>query len=56
MSKKVSDLIIDKFSESIDKNSLFAGISEELTGMIKKREHAKEKIENLLRKKQNENP
>ena len=51
VSKKVSDLIIDKFTENIKKDSLFENISGELTSLFTERKHSKEEIENLLRKK-----
>lgn len=54
-SKKVSDLIIDKFAENIEKDDLFENISEELVTMFKERKHSKDEIENLLKKKQDEN-
>lgn len=54
-SKKVPDLIIDKFAESITKDDLFGNICGELNVMIKERRHNKEEIENLLKRKQNEN-
>lgn len=54
-SKKVSDLIIDKFAENIEKDDLFENISEELVTMLKERKHSKDEIENLLKKKQDEN-
>jgi len=50
-SKKVSDLIIDKFAENIKKNRLFENISGELISLFTERKHSKEEIENLLRKK-----
>lgn len=50
-SKKVSDLIIDKFAENIKKDGLFGNISEELTSLFTERKHSKEEIENLLREK-----
>jgi len=49
-SKKVSDMIIDKLSESIRADALFEDISEELTNLIKERKHSKETIEELLKK------
>lgn len=53
--KKVSDLIIDKLSESIKQDSVFEGISKDLTDEIKEESCAKNNLINLLKKKQNEN-
>jgi len=54
-SKKVSDMILDKLGESIKKDALFEGISEDLTDEIKKENCPKNNLVNLLKKKQNEN-
>lgn len=53
-SKKVSDMIIDKLSENIGADSLFENISKEIANMIKERKHSKEAIEELLKRRKNE--
>ena len=52
--KSVSDLIIGKFGESIEKDNLFKGISTGLVALIRKKKHSKAEIETLLRKMQDE--
>lgn len=49
--KSVSDLICDKFAETIQENALFKGISDDLIATIRRRRPKKAKIEELLRKK-----
>jgi len=53
-SKKVSDMIIDKLSENIRADNLFENISKELTNLIKERKHNRELIEELLKRRKNE--
>ena len=52
--KSVSDLILDKFAESIKKDDLFVGISDELTILVREKRHSKSGIEKLLKGKQDE--
>jgi len=57
MQKSVSDLIFDKFTESLIRDDLFNGISAVLDAFVRVEKHGKGKIElqNILKKKQNEN-
>lgn len=50
-SKKVSDLIIDKFLEDIEKDNLFKNISDELKNLFIEGKYDKDKIESILKKK-----
>lgn len=52
--KSVSDLIFDKFAESIKEDNLFQGISEEVDALIRGKKHIKKNLPNLLRKKADE--
>ena len=52
--KTVSNLIFDKFAESIERDALFKGISEDLISMVRKTKSSKAEIQKLLEKKQNE--
>lgn len=49
--KSVSNLILDKFAETVEKNDLFKGISEDLVSLVRRRKPSKTEIENLLRRK-----
>ena len=49
--KSVSDLIYDKFAETIQKDNLFKGISDDLNTAARKVRPNKAKIKELLRKK-----
>ena len=49
--KSVPELILDKFAESIEKDELFRGISEDLTSLIRKKKPSKTEIKNLLGRK-----
>lgn len=52
--KSVSDLIFDKFAESIKKDGLFVGISDDLAALARQKRPSKSEIERLLRRKQDE--
>lgn len=52
--KSVSDLIFDKFTESIEKDVLFKGISTDLAALVRGKKRSKTEFQNLLRKKQDE--
>lgn len=52
--KSVSDLIFDKFAESIKKDGLFGGISDDLVALARRKRPSKSEIEKLLRGKQDE--
>lgn len=53
--KTVSDIILDRFLESIKNDRLFAEISDNLVTAMREK-HGKNKIKELFRKTQNENP
>ena len=53
--KSVSDLIFDKFAERIEADALFKGISADLVDLIRGKKCSKTELQNLLRKKQDEN-
>lgn len=53
--KSVSDMIFDKFAESIEKDALFKDISADLVDLVRGKKHSKTELQNLLRKKQDEN-
>ena len=52
--KSVSDLIFDKFAESIKKDGLFAEISDDLIALVHQKRHSTSDIEKSLRGKQDE--
>lgn len=52
--KSVSDLIFDEFAESVEKDSLFDGISTDLAGFVRGKKLNKVELQNLLRKKRDE--
>lgn len=49
--KSVSDVILDKFAESIEGNNKFFGISSDLIDLMRKKRSSKDEIRQLLRKK-----
>lgn len=53
--KSVSDLIFDKFFGSLAKDDLFKGISAELDAFVRGKKCNKTELQNILKKKQNEN-
>lgn len=53
--KSVSDLIFDKFAGSLVKDDLFKGISAELDAFVRGKKCIKTELQNILKKKQNEN-
>lgn len=52
--KSVSDLIFDKFAESVEKDALFKGISADLVTIVREKKSNKAELQKLLRKKQDE--
>lgn len=52
--KTVSDLIFDKFAESIEKDDLFKEISKDLISLVREKKCSKAEIEKLLVKMKNE--
>ena len=52
--KSVPDLIFDRFAESIEKDVLFKGIFADLATLVRGKKHSKAELQNLLRKKQDE--
>lgn len=53
--KSVSDLIFDKFAESIkNRNDLFEGISDDFISLVRQKRPSKVNIEKLLRRKEDE--
>jgi len=52
--KSVTDLIFDKFAESVKHDPLFKGISSELIDMIREKKLRKTELQNLMRKKLDE--
>ena len=53
--KSVSKIIIDEFSKSIHKDVLFKDIADDFIASVQKKKRNKSEIENVLRKKNNEN-
>lgn len=53
--KSVSDLIFDKFTESLIRDDLFNGISAVLDAFVRVEKHGKIELQNILKNKQNEN-
>lgn len=52
--KTVSDLIFDKFAESIENDDLFNDISNQLIALVREGGPNKDEIKELLMNKQNE--
>lgn len=52
--KSVPDLIYDKFAESVGKDDLFDGISDDLLKQIRERKKSEKEISNLLGKGKDE--
>jgi len=52
--KSVSDLILEKFTENIKKDELFAGISEDLIALVSQKRQSKSDIKKMLRREQDE--
>jgi len=54
--KSVTDLVFDKFAESIEKDELFRGVSTDLVALIRQKKASKAAIKRLLKGKGNEDP
>lgn len=49
--KSVQNLIFDKFAQTIEKDDLFKGISDDLASLVRQGRPSKAEIESLLRKR-----
>jgi len=54
--KSVTDMILDKFTQSVAGDSTFKGICEELLALMKSEKPEKERIKAILEKIVDENP
>ncbi|MEM2112313.1 MAG: hypothetical protein QXX08_10645 [Candidatus Bathyarchaeia archaeon] len=54
--KSVTDLIFDRFAESIEKDDLFKGISADLVALVLQKRANKAEIMKILKGEGNENP
>lgn len=54
--KSVPDLIYDKFAESISKDTLFNGITDDLLKQVRAKKKSEKEISSLLSKDKNEDP
>ena len=53
--KSVSEMVFDKFVESLAKDDLFKRISVKLDAFVRGKKRGKTELQNILKKKQNEN-
>jgi len=52
--KSVTDLVFDRFAESIEKDDLFRGLSTDLISLVRQKKASKAEIKRLLKGKGDE--